>query len=46
LQANWGAFDITVSKDAAGVVTFDASNVSAGSNDFEDYSPALAGRLE
>ena len=47
LQASWGAFDITISKDATtGKVTFDATNVTPSSNAFTNYSPALAGRLE
>jgi type IV pilus assembly protein PilA len=49
LQANWGAFNIAVTKDANGAVTFDASNVTGNTeatNPFVKYSPALAGRLE
>ena len=48
LQSNWSASDwtISVTKDTAGKVTFDCSLVTAGSNPFTAYSPALAGRLE
>lgn len=52
LQAEWittGTWTITISKNAAGQVTFDASNVSGqtdATNPFLKYSPALAGRLE
>lgn len=44
LQASWGAFDITATKDATGAVTFNATGNFE--TDCKSYSEALGNRFE